>query len=233
MTPTSRDGTATVSRLLIFDFDGVIADTEAAVLRSWQELYREFGRELDEAWWVDNVLGRPAGTIDLLAELEHRLAEPLDRAELARRRQERETSLVNRVAPRPGLRELLRQAREQHYRTALASNSTRAWVLPHLRRMELADCWDGVCCRDDVDRPKPDPQIYLRIVELLGIPAQNSIAFEDSPTGVTASARAGVVSVANPTSLTSDNNFPEARLRLDSLEGIEPAALHELLGEPF
>ncbi|NYH77366.1 HAD superfamily hydrolase (TIGR01509 family) [Actinopolyspora biskrensis] len=228
-----RDETAAVNRLLIFDFDGVIADTEAAVLQSWQELYREFGQELETRWWVDNVLGKPAGTIDVLAELEHRLAAPLDRPELARRRQERETCLVDRVAPRPGLRELLRQAREQHCRTAVASNSTRAWVLPHLRRMELVDCWDGIRCRDDVDRPKPDPQIYLRLVELLGTSAKNSIAFEDSPLGVTASANAGLVSVANPTSLTRDSSFPEARLRLDSLEGIGPAALHELLGEPF
>ncbi len=95
---------------------------------------------------------------------------------------------------------LLRVARETYCRTGLATMSYRKEVLHVLRALELEESLDVILTREDVQRPKPDPEIYLLAAEKLGVPPEECMALEDSPNGVRSAVDAGmnVIAVATP-----------------------------------
>jgi len=98
---------------------------------------------------------------------------------------------------------LLRVAREAYCHTGLATMSYRSEVLHVLRALDLEETLDIVLTREDVQRPKPDPEIYLLAAEKLGVPPEECMALEDSPNGVRAAVDAGmnVIAVATPFTL--------------------------------
>jgi HAD superfamily hydrolase (TIGR01509 family) len=212
-------------RALVFDFDGVVAETEEPVFESWSGLFRQHGQELEPGWWASTVVGRPPGTVDLVAVLVERMGTQLDVETLAAAQRDRERELTARLAPLPGIREYVADALRLGLRVAIASNSSRTWVAGHLERLGLAERWECISCREDVEHGKPSPDLYLRVVERLGVPARQVVAFEDSPTGVEAAKRAGVRCVAVPSRLTRTLDFDQADLRVESLAEVPLADL--------
>jgi beta-phosphoglucomutase-like phosphatase (HAD superfamily) len=99
----------------------------------------------------------------------------------------------------------------------VASSSSVGWVDGHLRRLGLRDAFAVVRCAGDVPRVKPDPALYLSVLEATGIPAAEALALEDSPNGVLAAKRAGLACVAVPNPLTARLDLGAADLRLGSL----------------
>ena len=92
---------------------------------------------------------------------------------------------------------LLRVARETYCRTALATNSYRKDALDVLLALELHQSLDLVLTREDVQQPKPDPEIYLLAAKRLDVPPQERLVLEDSPNGVRAAVAAGMNVVAD------------------------------------
>jgi HAD superfamily hydrolase (TIGR01509 family) len=111
------------------------------------------------------------------------------------------------ATPLPGAAELVADLRGTRP-VGVASNSPRQLVEAALRAAGLADTFDAVLTGDDVERPKPAPDIYLRACELLGARPSDSIALEDSPTGVTAGRAAGLFVIGVP-------SLPELELDAD------------------
>jgi HAD superfamily hydrolase (TIGR01509 family) len=214
-----------VIRALAFDFDGVVAETEEPIFESWSGLFRQHGQELEPGWWTSSVVGRPPGTVDLIAVLAERLGTELDVEALAAARRRREDELTAELAPLPGIREYVAEALRLGLRVAIASNSSRAWVVGNLERLGLGERWDCISCREDVEHGKPSPDLYLRVVERLGVAPAQVVAFEDSPTGVEAAKRAGLRCVAVPSSLTRTLDFGRADLRVESLGEVPLADL--------
>jgi HAD superfamily hydrolase (TIGR01509 family) len=210
---------------LIFDFDGVVAETEEPVFQSWSGLFRQHGQELEPGWWTRSVVGQPPGTVDLIAVLAKRVGAQLDTEALAVAQRQRENELTSRLAPLPGIREYLADAVRLGLKVGIASNSPRAWVVGHLERLGLAKRWDCISCREEVEHGKPSPDLYLRVVERMGVPASLVVAFEDSPTGVEAAKRAGLRCVAVPSRLTRTLDFDQADLRVESLGEVPLADL--------
>lgn len=212
-------------RGLIFDFDGLILDTEGPVYQSWRELYARFGQALSLSEWGE-VIGRSANEhFDPLERLEARLGRALEREALTAWRLQRELALVEKQPLLPGVEARLREARQLGLKLAVASSSPRTWVEGHLRRLGLRAFFDVVHTSDDVERTKPDPQLFLLALESLGLRPSEAIVFEDSPHGVTAARAAGVFCVAVPNSLTRQLPLDHADLRLESLAEITIAAL--------
>ncbi|MDQ6772763.1 MAG: HAD-IA family hydrolase [Candidatus Dormibacteraeota bacterium] len=208
---------------LVFDFDGLIVDTEGPVFQAWSEVYAEHGQSLDRDFWT-TIVGR-SDHFDPIAELERRLTRTVDRATVQAARRSRELELVHAQPVLPGVREWRAEAHLAGLRQGVASSSSRAWVLQNLERLGL-DRWDCVRCRDDVGRSKPDPAVYLAVLDCLGVPAANALAIEDSNPGVRAAKAAGLRCVAVPGPLTSGHDFALADLVLASLEatGLSDAA---------
>ena len=212
-----------VIRALVFDFDGLIVDTEGPVHQAWSELYRAHGEELSLDFW-QGLIGRASNWFDPLEDLERRLGTPLDRESLSASRRAREQELVAGQPVLPGVREWRREAESLGIAQAVASSSSRAWVTGHLERLDLGANWGAIRCRDDVARAKPDPDLYLAVVAALGVAPAEALAVEDSPNGVEAAKRAGLFCVAVPNPLTASLDLSRADLRLGSLAEMSLAA---------
>jgi len=218
-------------RAFLFDFDGLILDTELASRAGWELLYREHGHELPGDLWA-TVVGTTHAPFDPMTHLEELVGEPLERETLNERRYAHEIALIEAEELRPGIAEYLSAARRHGLKRAIVSSSTRSWVDMHLERLEEAVGWDAICTADrDPARAKPAPTLYLEALAALDVAADEAVAFEDSPNGVRAAKAAGVFCVAVPNEVTRDLGLEDAGadLVLDSLADVPPEALFSRL----
>jgi HAD superfamily hydrolase (TIGR01509 family) len=213
-----------VIRAIVFDFDGLILDTEGPVYRSWLEVYEAHGEELPFERWVQ-IVGSTTAGFHPQHHLEERLGRPLPK-EVLDHRIDRRTEMILAERVLPGVVARLDEARERGLALGVASSSTQEWVKGHLARLGILDRFQCLRCRDDVAHPKPEPDLYLAVLECLGVTAAEAIAIEDSPNGVTAARRAGLKSVAIPNPITAQLDLGEADLVLNSLAD---ATMGELL----
>ncbi|MET8849335.1 HAD family hydrolase [Amycolatopsis sp. NPDC004625] len=201
------------TRALVFDFDGTLADTESAVLQAWQEVFRAHGTELPlEAWYA--VIGTQHTTPAMFALLAER-APGVDPDALRPVTKARVHELLETLGPRDGVESYLETARTQGIKLAVASSSSGAWVNPHLERLGIAGYFDAVLT-GDLHRAKPDPDLYLAALDALRTPANETLAFEDTPHGVTAAKAAGLTCVAVPNAITERLDFRQADVVLPS-----------------
>jgi HAD superfamily hydrolase (TIGR01509 family) len=210
-------------RALVFDFDGLILDTEEPVYRSWLEVYEAHGEELPFERWVQIV-----GSTTIGFHPQHHLEERLGRSlpkEVLDRRIGRRTELVLANKLLPGVVEHLDAAKAAGLKVGVASSSTQEWVRSHLSRLGILDRFDCVRCRDDVANVKPEPDLYLAVLECLGVAASEAIAIEDSPNGVQAAKRSGMRCVAIPNSITAGLDLGQADVVLGSLADVTLAEL--------
>jgi HAD superfamily hydrolase (TIGR01509 family) len=185
------------------------------VYRAWAEVYERHGQELSLDFWT-TVIGRGPGYFDAVAELERRLGRPLDREAIQAGRRLREIELVTEMEVLPGVREWRDEAVAMGVRLGVASSSSRRWVVGHLDRLGL-DGWACVRCGDEVARAKPAPDVYLAVLDCLGVAPHEAVAVEDSGAGVRAAKAAGLYCVAVPSSLTASHDFSAADRVLGSL----------------
>ena len=203
-------------RGLIFDFDGLILDTEGPEYQSWCEIFHQHGQELPATLWVE-CIGRAQGWFDPLAHLEGLLGRALDYQNLREQQRRRMLDLVDAQPLLSGVESYVRDAQRLGLRLAIASSGSPDWVNGHLKRLRLGDAWHCVHCPDGVVRAKPEPDLYLAALKALDISAAQAIAFEDSPNGIRAAKRAGLRCVAVPHALTDGLDLSEADVRLSSL----------------
>ena len=218
-------------RALLFDFDGLIVDTETPSYASWQEVFHQHGQELPLDRWA-TIIGTTGGfdPLDYLEELHG----PLDREAVRTRKRDRELELLEIEELRPGILDYLEEAERRGLKTAIVSSSSREWVDRHLARLERAEHFDEVVTADrDPERSKPRPTLYLEALERLGVSAGEAIAFEDSPNGVKAAKAAGIFTVAVPNGITVSLGLDEADLLLESLAELSLRELLERLRSPY
>jgi HAD superfamily hydrolase (TIGR01509 family) len=210
-------------RALVFDFDGLILDTEEPVYRSWLEVYQEHGEDLPFERWVQ-IVGSTTAGFHPQHHLEERLGRSLTQ-EVLDRRVSRRTEMVLAQKVLPGVVRHLQEAKAMGLKVGLASSSTSDWVTGHLARLGILESFDCIRCRDQVANAKPEPDLYLAVLECLGVIASDAIAIEDSPNGVQAAKRAGLRCVAIPNSITADLDLGQADLVLGSLADVTLADL--------
>jgi HAD superfamily hydrolase (TIGR01509 family) len=200
---------------LIFDFDGLIVDTETLHYQTWSSLFNEHGVELAlERWLLD--LGTH-GMFDPHAELQNLTGKTFDRQALLDRHRSNHHKLVEAEALRPGVRALIEAAYQQGLGLAVASSSSLDWVERWLVHHDIRHRFRCVRSRDDVARVKPDPELFLSAAACLDVEPAACVVFEDSPNGMRAARAAGMRCVAVPTSLLATVELPEVALRLSSL----------------
>ena len=208
---------------IIFDFDGLILDSETPDYQSWQEMYAEFGVTLPLAVWHTHI---GSTNFNPYLYLEKALGQPVNREDVHDRRKQRDNELMAAQTILPGVGSVLAEAQRLGLKIGLASSSDHDWVDGHLARLGLMDWFDAVRCSDDVDgRSKPDPAVYLAAVDALQVKANRALALEDSPNGVQAAKEAGLFCAVVPNQMTRDLNFDRADIRLASLAGMPLAQL--------
>jgi HAD superfamily hydrolase (TIGR01509 family) len=206
-----------VIKALIFDFDGLIMDTESPEVEAWQAMYAEYGQEFPLQTWIRDVVGSSAANFDPAAHLAKLTGRTFDLSALYDRARTYRLEEQAKLSALPGVNDYIRDAKRLGLRLAVASSSKRDWVDGYLRQLGLVDDFDAILCRENVQRIKPEPDLFLAALEALKVRADETLVFEDSPNGVLAARRAGMRVVAVPNPITKHGTIGEADLLLSSL----------------
>jgi HAD superfamily hydrolase (TIGR01509 family) len=207
-------------KALIFDFDGLIVDTEMPDFESWQAVYRHYRQELPVELWGQIVGGTGASSFDPHLHLQELYGQTLDAEAIWISRRTQYLEKLEQQPVLPGVVQYLDDAEALGLKLAVASSSPENWVRGHLARLGLYQRFDVIKTADDVARTKPDPELYNAALEALSIQADEAVVFEDSPNGVKAAKAAGIFCVAVPNPLTEQLVFEGADLRVGSLAEI-------------
>ena len=214
-------------RALVFDFDGVVIDTETPDFVTWRRVFEDHGVSLDRELW-ETFIGSGLGSFDVYRHLEELVGRPIDIETVRAERRARYLSAVEANPVLPGVEDMISEARARGRKLGVASSSTREWVEGHLARRGLLEHFDAVRCRDDVAAAKPDPELFTSAAAALGVAPEDAVAIEDSANGVTAAKRAGMFCVVVPNAMTISMRLDHADLRLDSLAGVTLRDLIEI-----
>jgi HAD superfamily hydrolase (TIGR01509 family) len=214
-------------KALVFDFDGTILDTETQHYNAFQEMYKEHGSELPLEVWGE-CIGTHSG-FNPYEYLEEQINKKLNHEELRIKKTERALALIKEQKPLPGIENYLKAAKEMGLKIGLASSSSRQWVMEHLERIGLSHYFEVIKTADDVEKVKPDPALYLKAVDELGVRPGEAIAFEDSVNGSLAAKKAGLYCVAIPNPVTRHMQFDEVDHQMESIAELELAALIQLV----
>jgi len=212
-------------RALIFDFDGLIVDTETAIYEAWSELYQSQGEWLALEDYV-RCVGSTFGQFDPMAELERRLGRSLDWPPLLETKDHRVLQGHGPLDALPGVRELLKEAAAAGVPCAVASSSSMSWVRTWLEKLQLWEMFQTVRTRDLVEHAKPAPDLFLSAASELELPPSACLVLEDSRNGLLAAHAAGCPCVIIPSVVTRESDFTDACAVLPTLAGV---SLRELL----
>jgi beta-phosphoglucomutase family hydrolase len=205
------------SKAVIWDMDGVIADTAPYHLKAWQEVFRKrgvnftkedfrhsFGQRNDTI--IKNTLGEdtPQHEIDAIAK---------KKEESFRRR------VRQKLKPLPGVIELMTSLNKRGFQMALASSAPIENIQLVIKTLGINDCFQSIICDRDVTEGKPSPQVFLLAAERLGAEPKDCLVIEDAVAGVTAAKRAGMYCLALA-GTHPRHSLMEADLVVDTLEVI-------------
>lgn len=216
---------------LIFDFDGLILDTETPEGVVWTSIYREHGCEFPLEEWSKTIGGYGISNFNPANHLAS--LKGLDAAQLHARYRSESDVVINGSLILPGVEAMIDSARRSGLKLAIASSSSHAWVDPHLARLDLRRRFDKVICSDDVPpgRTKPNPDLFLLALERLHVTRYEAVVFEDSPNGVKAARAAGIFVVGVPNPLTEKMGIGGADLTVKSLADITLGDLVECVNQ--
>lgn len=212
---------------VVFDFDGLVLDTELTTYETVNEVFVAHGEELSSELWVSFI-----GTTDhphWTDLLEAQLGRPFDRDTWQARRAEAGLARAMSLELLPGVGPLMGELHDAGVPMGVASSSPANWVHGHLRHRRLDRLVEVVCTGDEVERTKPDPALYRLACERLGVAPAASVAIEDSLHGIAAARGAGMRTVAVPGSMTVHLDYSAADLVVGSCEELDLARLAVLV----
>jgi len=216
-------------RTVLFDLDGVLVDSYAAHMRSWRRLAAEEGLP-----FAERDFARSFGRTSRESIAVYWPGRASETARLDARKEQLFRDEVNATFPAmDGGVDLVRNLRAAGFALGLASSAPLENVELALERLELADCFGAVVTGHDVQRGKPDPQVFLLAAERLGATPADCVVVEDAPVGVAAAHAGGMKSVALLSTGRRREDFEAVKpeLLVSSLRELSPAALDRLLAD--
>lgn len=209
----------------IFDLDGVIVDTAVYHYKAWKQLanqlHFDFSEEANER--LKGISRKES--LELILQWGGVQKTESERDELAQRKNNWYVEMITEMTPAeilPGALEFLQSLRSAGYKTALGSASKNAGII--LKKVGLTDYFDVIVDGNVVTASKPDPQVFLKGAELLGISPESCVVFEDAIAGVEA-AKAGGMKVIG---IGSENMLNGADLVIDGLHQMNLEILKKL-----
>ena len=215
-------------RAVVFDFDGLILETEEPLYVAYRELWARHELDLTLEEWAECI-----GTIDgfdPIGELQRRTGRSIDEAVARRQVSARSRALIDDAEILPGVLDWVTEAEAAGLGVAIASSSPREWIFEHLERHGHLERFPIVCCYDDVGVAKPEPDAYIEACRRLQVAPVDAVAIEDSAHGVAAAKAAGLRCVAVPTAMTRHLDFSPADLVVESLAHVRLADVMSTLG---
>ena len=184
-------------KAVIFDFDGLLVDTEIVSYRIYKELLKPYGCSFEMKEYSDHYSGKTEiNNVTQLIEnydLDWSIEEGLDRV------LEKEKEILSEgVELKKGARELLSYLKQNKYLTAIATSSTKDRAMDILEDNGIADLFDEFVFAEDIQRSKPDPEVFLKAAEKLKAKPEECLVLEDSQTGIEAAVRAHMSVICIP-----------------------------------
>lgn len=205
----------------IFDFDGLILDTEKPRYIAWKEIFAEYGITLTyRDWW--KAIGTGPSCYDPGKHVSEISNGKYTSEQLREITDVRALELMKDTDLLPGVRTFLETADAAGIPMVIASSSSSDWVTWHLERYGILPFFNAVLTAQDVKNVKPDPDLYLLALQRLSLPADSVLAFEDSPNGITAAKNAGLRCIAIPNEITGEMDLSAADLIVSSMTEISP-----------
>jgi HAD superfamily hydrolase (TIGR01509 family) len=200
---------------VVFDFDGLLADSEPLQIRAWREFLATFGKTLEDDL-INDMFG--LRVMDSSRVVQERLDLPISPEEVMTDRDEIFLDLVATDLPlMDGARELISWLRDEtDLRIALATSGHRQYISAALGVAGIENTFEVIVTGDDVQNGKPDPEIYLTAANGLDIDPALCLALEDAPHGVRSAKAAGMACLAVP------NEMTESIPGLDEADAIVP-----------
>jgi HAD superfamily hydrolase (TIGR01509 family) len=215
---------------VVFDFDGVILDSETAEFESHRLIYARCGVPLTPAEWCDQIGIWVEGHEDRWATRLRELSDQAPASSAAfKAEQHRLFQEIVAREPMRGIRALVDALWEAGVPLAVASTSPARWVVSAVGRLNLSARFHTIVTADDVARRKPAPDVYLEAARRLRAEPARSVAIEDSGPGIAAATAAGMKTVAIPHWLTETHDLTPATLRVAHAGELTLAVLRELV----
>ena len=204
-------------KAIIFDFDGTIIDTETAWYVVFKNAYQQYGVDLSLETY-SQCLGTSLASFNPYTYLttHHNISLDLEAFQTAIRNNY--AKLIEKETIRPGILNLLQEAKEAGLKIGLASSSHREWIDKFVNLLGLEGYFECYCTADTVKNVKPDPELYLQALEQLGVQAHEAIAIEDSPNGARAAVAAGLHTIVIKNNITKQLPFSQGHHTIESLE---------------
>lgn len=214
---------------VIFDMDGVIFDTERIYLEAWTDVFAKYGYKMTKEVYT-SVMG--VGRKNVINTFKHIYGDDLP---IDKMYKEKDQILFTRieegtVPTKEGVGEVLNFLRKNDYKIALATSAKRERVDKHLKDANLEGIFDVTVCGDEVEKAKPNPDIFLKAAKKLNVNPNECIVIEDSSAGIKAAFNAGmagihVVDLKEPDNeiirncYKSFNNLNDIRKEIEMLRG--------------
>ena len=208
-------------RALLFDFDGLIVDTEWPIYQAWRQTFRDHGHPLPLETF-NQCIGTNFDTWSPKTHLEELTGSRIDWDPLDSARQASIEKDLEGAPAMPGIPEAVCAGKEAGLKLGVVSSSSHRWVDGWLEKIGLSEQFDLTVCRDDAPHIKPAPDLYLEAARQLELEPAGCLVIEDSVNGIKAAKAAGMPTVAIPNRVTSCCDF--------SLADHVLASAHELSG---
>ncbi len=215
-------GDNSAKHALIFDFDGLILDTESAEVEIWNDFYAKVGLTFTMDAYINAIGSNSPEDFHPAILLADREGEERSFEQIRQDFRKIAYLRCEQLEAMDGVVDLIKNAKTKGYFLAVGSSAAYSWVQTHLNRLGLLDAFDAIVTFDNVERAKPAPDIYLKVLETLGVSPENALVFEDSQNGVLAAHRAGIRAIAVPNPITAIQDFSLATAVLSSLANFNP-----------
>lgn len=213
-------------KALVFDFDGLILDTETPSYHAFRQIYEEYGIDLSLETY-SQCIGTSYSAFNPYTYLAEQTGQAINHDETRARFRQIYEALLEREQLRPGVMEYLEAGARLGLQIGIASSSSITWIKPHLERFGISKYFSSITTSDVVQNVKPDPELYLLALQSLNVTGPEAISFEDSLNGLKAARAAGLNCVVVPNEVTSHLAFADHDLMIASMKELP---LEQLIG---
>lgn len=200
---------------VIFDMDGVLFDTERVSLDIYKKIFKKYGYVIKEEVYAYTI-GRARADVWNLYMDNYGDDLPLDKIFLEKDKEMLEYINKNGAPIKTGAYELLNYLNERGYKTALATSTYRKRAEELLQSAGIMDKFTATVCGDEVEKSKPNPEIFLKAANKLGLEPKKCIVLEDSPAGIEAANKAGMKGINIPDLKKPDGEIKKSAYKICS-----------------
>lgn len=181
-------------KLVIFDMDGLMVDTESICIKAWDRVFNRYNIKVTKDFYFE-IIGSSAKVLEEKIKEKNILKDNLIFEDILNVQRQEAASIVETegIEKKKGIDELLEYLEKKGIKKAVASSSFRKKVDNFLDKVELKNKFDYIIAGDEVKNSKPAPDLYLDVIKKFGISNKNIMILEDSKNGLTAAKNAGII----------------------------------------